>query len=287
MNMVLEEQTQLLNKFRIAMSYFNSNGRRKASADLRIFSEVPQNYYRLSQPKIDYENVLFNSKKFGNINADINLKIFAEACESLKNEIQLDVNLNALLNGVHIPFIVRKIDSLEDLGKDLEDVELPAYQKAFNAAYPEAHFKAVLQSNSMLAGSISLDSRSRYDKFLEQAKENVLIGWYFPQALQEFDIASQRQQMTELPGEKNICLSGGIDAIAALIGTPGLLISDEFYAPILCLSSYVHSDPRLVMLMKSYGPHMEFWCMTQMLSKNVSQVSEQWSGGLTIFRPLD
>ena len=49
------------------------------------------------------------------------------------------------------------------------------------------------------------------------------------------------------------------------------------------MSSFVHSDERLVLLLKAYGPHMEFWCMTQMLSKNTTQVSEQWAGGLTIF----
>ena len=81
----------------------------------------------------------------------------------------------------------------------------------------------------------------------------------------------------------NKCLSGGIDICAALIGVPELLISDENYAPILCMSSYVHDDSRLVLLLKSYGPHLEFWCMTQMLSKNVTQVSEQWSGGVSIF----
>jgi hypothetical protein len=45
----------------------------------------------------------------------------------------------------------------------------------------------------------------------------------------------------------------------------------------------MHDDPRLVLLLKSYGPHLEFWCMTQMLTKDVTQVSEQWSGGISIF----
>jgi hypothetical protein len=74
-----------------------------------------------------------------------------------------------------------------------------------------------------------------------------------------------------------------MDICSALIGSPDLLISDEYYAPVLCLSSYVHQDKRLVLLMKAYGPHMEFWCMTQMLTKDTTQVSEQWAGGLTIY----
>ena len=97
---------------------------------------------------------------------------------------------------------------------------------------------------------------------------------------------SQRKQMEQLPKLDNVCLSGGIDISAALIGSPELLISEDFYAPILCMSAYVHKDPRLVLLVKSYGPHMEFWCMTQMLAKDVTQVSEQWAGGITFFRKL-
>ena len=52
------------------------------------------------------------------------------------------------------------------------------------------------------------------------------------------------------------------------------------------MSAFVHSDERLILVLKSYGPHMEFWCMTQMLSKHTTQVSEQWSGGLTLFDEL-
>jgi hypothetical protein len=77
-----------------------------------------------------------------------------------------------------------------------------------------------------------------------------------------------------------------MDIGAALIGSPELLISDQFYTPILCMSAFAHSDERLVLLVKAYGPHLEFWCMTQMLSKHTTQVSEQWAGGLTIFTEL-
>ena len=83
-----------------------------------------------------------------------------------------------------------------------------------------------------------------------------------------------------------MCLSGAMDIGAAVVGFPELLISKDHYTPILCMSSLVHSDKRLILALKSYGPHMEFWCMTQMLSKKTTQVSEQWAGGLTIFSEL-
>lgn len=268
------------------MSFFSDIGRRIPSKGLRVFSEKPQTYYRIDEFSINYENVLSNSIKFGGVDPSIDLKTFKLACENLKGQFESNTDYKNLFRGTAVPFICKSNKSLDDLGRDLQDVELPSFQQAFNAIFPNHHFKAILQSDSQLAGSINLDPRSRYQSFADACKSDTVVGWYFPQALQEFDIESQRQQMVDLPDIGNVCLSGGIDIIAALIGNPQLLISEENYAPILCLSAYVHKDPRLVLLMKSYGPHMEFWCMTQMLSKNVTQVSEQWAGGLTIYSAL-
>ena len=268
------------------MLYFHDNGRRVASKELRTFSETSQSYYLLKQPNVEYSKILENSIKFGGVSPEIGLDAFEVTCSELAKEIKNNPDYANLFGGVHIPFICKKILSDNDLGRDLEEIELPDVQKSFNARFPNSHFKAILQSNSKLPGSISIDPRSRYENFLESCKKGTVVGWYFPQALQEFDIESQRQQMIGLPNIGNICLSGGIDVSAALIGSPDLLISEEFYAPILCLSAYVHNDPRLILLYKSYGPHMEFWCMTQMLSRGVKQVSEQWSGGITIYQVL-
>ena len=268
------------------MNYFNKDGRRIPTKDSRVFSETSKNFYRIEQPDIDYSKILNNSIRFGGVSSKISSVQFSDTCETLKKQIIDKKEFINIFNGVHIPFICKQVEPINDLGKELEDIGLPALQKSFNERYPESHFKAILQSDSKLTGSISLDSRSRYDNFLDILQKNIVVGWYFPQALQEFDIKSQRMQMEQLPISENICLSGGVDIIASLIGSPEILISDEFYTPILCMSSYVHSDPRLVLLLKSYGPHLEFWCMTQMLTISTTQVSEQWSGGISIFTKL-
>lgn len=268
------------------MIYFNEDGRRVASKGLRVFGENPQTYYQIQQPPIDYKKILKNAMEFGGLGPLVTASDFEFACTKLKQQIEADSSYANLFKSTHIPFICKKNSSTDDLGSDLENIKLPNYQKAFNAQFPQNHFKAVLQSDSKLPCNVYLDSRSRYQDFLQKNKENVLIGWYFPQALQEFDVESQREQMLALPDVGNVCLSGGVDILSALIGFPELLISQDFYSPILCLSAYVHSDPRLVLLMKSYGPHMEFWCMTQMLTKNITQVSEQWSGGITFYSTL-
>jgi len=269
------------------MTYFDNVGRRIPSATTRSFSDISQSFYQIKQPEIDYSRIWNNSIKFNQLNSSIN---FAKACsafDELKSQIEANPDYSNLMQGVHVPFMCGQFESTGDLGRDLENIQLPNLKNSFNAMTSNHHFKATLQGNSKLASSISIDPRARYNDFLEKCKHNTVVGWYFPQALQQFDIESQRQQMVDLPETKNMCLSGGIDIVAALIGTPNLLISEDFYSPILCLSAYVHADPRLVLLLKSYGPHMEFWCMTQMLKKNVTQVSEQWAGGITFYLALN
>ena len=200
-------------------------------------------------------------------------------------KISKDINYANLLNGVYVPFIYKREVRGADLGLELVDSLLPKLQKSFLDRFPESNFKAILQSQKKIENNIKLDKNSRYQNFVSLSETKPVIGLYFPQALQEFDVESQRNQMTSLPelNDLNICLSGGMDVCAALIGTPDLLISENFYAPIPTLSSYVHEDQRLILMIKAYGPHLEFWCLSQMLNMDTTQVSEQWAGGLTIY----
>ena len=267
------------------MSHFNSLGRRVPTADMRVFADKPSNYYKLAQPKIDYGDILQRTKKYSATNMQISGDVFSAKADTLLSLIEKNKDYANLLNSVRVPFVFQYDEREADLGTHLEDDLLPHVKSSFNEMFPDAHFKAVLQSNSELAGNIKLDPNSRYEQLISSSKKAPVVGWYFPQALQEFDIKSQRDQMLQLPElhGANVCLSGAMDICAALVGSPQLLISGDFYTPILCLSAYVHTDPRLVLLLKAYGPHLEFWCMSQMLYPNITQVSEQWSGGITIF----
>ena len=264
---------------------FADNGRRVPSPMMRVFSNSPSNYYKINQPVNDYHLILEKLKANNLVDINISSLDFKEKITLLKNKINNNEYFKNLIKGVHIPFAYKAIDQNKEMGSELEDFLLPAIQKSFNEKYPNSKFRAILQSNSILKNNLVIDRNSRYEEFVNKSTVNTVVGWYFPQALQEFDIASQRSQMKELPqpSEFGVCLSGAKDIAAALVGTPDLLISTEFYSPILCLSSYVHADHRLVLLLKAYGPHMEFWCMSQMLTKDVTQVSEQWTGGLTIY----
>jgi hypothetical protein len=269
----------------MTVKYFDDNGRRIPGEGARVFGSDPSFYYKLNQPEIEYELILNRIKQFSFQEVNATPSAFKAEAEALLEKIKDSEAYSGLLKGIKVPFVIGKKARSLDLGEELEIDLLPSLQKSFNAQFPESHFKAVLQSNSELRGNITLAAGSRYQELISATESGSVVGWYFPQALQEFDVRSQRDQMASLPeiqGAK-ICLSGGIDICAAVSGVPDLLISDEFYTPILCMSAYTHGDPRLVLLLKAYGPHMEFWCMTQMLTPDTTQVSEQWAGGITIF----
>ena len=266
------------------MKLFDDHGRRLPTANDRVFREKPSFYYKINQPNFDFNLILERTKKNLMVIDNFSAADFESKANLLLEKLKTNEEFSLLTNGVHIPFVYRNTSKGVDLGKNLEETILPALKKSFTEKFPEAHFKAVLQSNSELQGNIKVHPESRYDQFLDDSSEGV-IGWFFPQAFQEFDIDSQRNQMSKLPeiNDVKMCLSGGMDIGAAVIGSPELLINKDYYSPILCMSSFVHRDERLVLLLKAYGPHLEFWCMTQMLSKTTKQVSEQWAGGITIF----
>lgn len=251
---------------------------------MRVFGESPSFYYELKDYQLDLAEIHDRLISFGLVDG-LSFPNFQARTEKLRETIKADSNFSNLLNGIHVPFAVSLDKGSHDLGEQLETELLVKLESSFKASYPDLHFKAVIQGDVGLKEKISIEDSSRYSDLINLAQKSTVVGWYFPQALQEFDIQSQRKQMVDLPSlvGAHLCLSGGIDIVSAMTGFPGLLINEDEYPPVLCLSAYCHQDPRMILVLKSYGPHLEFWCMTQMLSEGVTQVSEQWAGGLTVF----
>ena len=267
------------------MEYFSNIGRRVPTEGVRVFNQIPSEYYKLSQPALNFEQILKNLEHQGMVIPSFKARKFKQAALGVLSTIESNDSYRNLLKGVHVPFAISNTQKGVDLGVHLESKLLPSVQNSFNGLFPQSHFKAVLQSNSELSKNIKLAKNSRYESFIEATQNGTVVGWYFPQALQEFDVSSQRSQMTSLPivQDMRVCLSGAIDICTSLVGVPSLLMNEDYYPPILCMSAYEHSDPRMILLMKAYGPHLEFWCMTQMLTSTTTQVSEQWAGGLTVY----
>jgi hypothetical protein len=270
-----------------SQTLFDDNGRRIPYEGVRVFNEISLQYYKINQSKINFEEILSNSQRHANVDQNITVESFEHTCVELKKKIKENSPLKNLFKGIHIPFVCPKSSSEKDLGEELEKVALPSVASSFKATYPDLHCKATLQGSSQLSGRLSVTPNSRYEDFIKTHKSKTIVGWYFPQALQEYDIASQAAQMKTIPVYDGLVLSGGIDTAAALIGSPGLLVNENDYPPVLCLSALKHEDEHLMLCFKSYGHHLEFWGMSQMLTPEITQVSEQWSGGLTLFTAID
>ena len=262
---------------------FDDKGRRIPFSGMRVFNETCKWYYQLKQPEINYLSILERSQKYSEVPLTIKLNDFEGKCLELMDQIQNDQILKNLFAGVHVPFIAPMATKQKDIGLILEKSLLPSVAKSFTNKFPNLHCKAILQGSSKLEGELKINKQSRYQNLLNAQKKGPIVGWYFPQVLQEYDQNSQRKQMETLPNITNVCLSGHVDIASVIVGTPDLLIHEEKYPPVLCLSAVQHNDPKLMLCFKAYGHHLEFWCMSQMLTPDVIQVSEQWSGGLTLF----
>ena len=275
-----------MNSHKKTKSLFDRQGRRVPFDGMRVFNEVSLWYYNLKQSQECFEDILKRSREYARVDPAITVRSFESVCIGLKKKAADEPSIKGLFNGVHVPFICPQATGETDLGTELEKTTLPSVATSFKAAFPDLQFKATLQGSSKLSGELSVAEGSRYERFLESYRKGAVAGWYFPQALQEYDIASQRAQMGSLPFPDELVLSGGIDVGAAIIGSPGLLVNEENYPPVLCLSAMKHADERLMLCLKAYGHRLEFWCMSQMLTPELTQVSEQWSGGLTLFSPI-
>ncbi len=266
----------------------NSMGRFNPTNKCRVFSNEPKSFYKISNIEPNYAQQ-HNKAVASDLTSDLLDKSQVET--SLKNiraSIEKSKHYRKLFNAPAIPFCLSVKNANQDLGTQLEKFWLPLLKKEYEKQTDNAYFKATLQGNVELRNNVRTYKGAGYETFLESLKQSSVVGYYFPTAFQEYDIESQRRRITTLPKitDLGICLSGPYEIIYALVSYPKLLSDERNYSPILCASAFEHEDPRMIMLFKSYGPHLEFWLMTQMLTPNKTQVSEQWSGGLTIFRCL-
>ena len=268
---------------------FNKLGRIIPTINCRVFSDEPKTFYKIDPITIDYPNQHSLAKSNGLISDTEDLESIQKNLFNIEKSIKSNIDFKDIFNSTAIPFCFSLPEKGDDLGNQLENFWLPMLKKEYEKQVPNAYFKATLQGNTELKDSLKLSKNTGYNIFLEKCKNALVAGFYFPTAFQEFDIESQRNRIAKLPTTLNLdlCLSGPFEIIYSLISYPRLLFSKNNYSPILCASALEHNDPRMVMLFKSYGPHLEFWLLTQMLTPTKTQVSEQWSGGITIFKSFE
>lgn len=268
---------------------FNDLGRVIPSDDCRVFANAERDFYKLNTCNFDYGMQHPNALRLNLINKKFDLSKINEINGEIRTAIEASKEYQKALKGPSISFAM-SLDFLpDDVGEQLEDCLLPLLKTTFEESSEGAWFKATIQGNNQLKKSLQVAPGTGYQEFLAAVKRTAVVGVYFPTALQEYDIPSQRRQLKRLPPLDNyeICISGHLETIYSILMYPNLLNHPSKYSPILTASSLIHSDDRMVPLFKSYGPHFEFWLLSQMMTADQTQVSEQWAGGITIYTTLD
>ena len=262
-------------------------GRNNPSEGCRVFSDKPKDFYKIDPIRVNYTAQHWIATTNGITSEKIGISQIEGSLLNIKKIISGSAYKN-LFEAVAIPFCLTIPNINEDIGTQLEDHWLPILKKEYEKRVPGTYFKANFQGDTKLKDLLKFSENSGYEKFFEDAKNSSVVGYYFPTAFQEFDIKSQRMRIGELPPLPGVemCLSGPFEIVYSLLSYPKLLFSKESYSPILCASSLEHSDPRMIMMFKSYGPHLEFWLLSQMLTPSKTQVSEQWAGGITVFKSI-
>ena len=266
---------------------FDEFGRKIPTAGDRVFSEIRKSFYKLDGEinLSDYIKFHNTAISVGMIFSEIPVENAYQKLIKLYKSVELSNHFKNILRGPFIPFSMKLSSVSSDIGTQIEDFFLKNVKNSFENQYPQYAFKATLQGREKLLHNMSVSPQTKYTNFMKKVSDQGVYGLYFPTALQGYDILSQQKAVMKIPEPEDfdVCVSGHIEASYALTVKPGFLKSSKSYAPILCLSAIQHRDKRLVPLFKSYGPHLEFWLMSQMMSPNVTQVSEQWAGGLTVY----
>ena len=265
---------------------FNELGRKIPTPECRVFDNAKRNFYKINKPSFDVEKQHIKALELKLLDESITFNSVNAEQKALYTSIKNNPDYQNLLLGTCVPFAVSIHDLKSDIGEQLEEDFLPLVKKTYEESQNGSWFKATLQGGNTLQNSLKVVEASGYKSFLDAVKFHCVVGYYFPTAFQEYDIASQRNQVNLLPKSEDftMCLSGHVEASYSLAMYPDLLFARNNYSPILCLSALEPSDPRMVPMFKSYGPHLEFWLLSQMMTETQTQISEQWSGGLTIYK---
>lgn len=254
-------------------SLFDPTGRLVPFPDSRVYSQTSRRYFTLLQPKIDYGEIHGRIEKHLAVPGLISRLSFEERCLRALEGVRRDERTRGLLNAVHVPFFCTPDKNL-DMGKELDTVYLPALKRSYEEAFPK--YSCTNYFGGQLEGQLEVFPGCRYESFLEARKRGPVVGWYFPNPMAEFAVPDQRSHISRLP--EKLVLSGALDATAAMIGTPGLIMkTDDNYPHLLCMSAIQPKEETHFYHFEAYGWNLEFNRRSYL-----GTVSEYWAGGLIV-----
>lgn len=256
---------------------FDEYGRLIPTPDRRVYSQVSRRYFVTPQPTLNLREIYGRIQKHLNTGDTLSFQDFEGRAERILQTLEKDEKTKSLMNAVRIPFFCTPETKGVDMGQELDEVYLKAVGRSFTEKFPEYKFTNYFEGK--LTGQVSVVPNTRYERFIEARKRGPVVGWYFPNCLSEYAVPDQRELVSSLPD--SFILSGSIDAAAALIGSPDLLMKkDDFYPHLLCQSAVAPTNPadeKFFYFFEAYG-----WNLTFNRRSYVGAVSEYFAGGLIV-----
>jgi len=217
-----ELEVQLIER---VLKLFDKTGRRISPKGLQNAVCDPDKNFRLIQPEFktmyDYEQRLIRFRRM--FSGPLSEAYFEDRIKKLIIEIKSNRFLVNLLNGVYLPILMPKIETKDfDYGTTLEQIFLPAVEKAYKKQFPNRSFYNYRKGQ--LANQVSIIQCSRHEILVEKMKQGIVYGIYFPNPLQGFSVLAACEQMSTLP--ESLILSGGFDSSVAQVMYPDILARD-------------------------------------------------------------
>jgi hypothetical protein len=233
--------------------------------------EKSRRYFKIVQPETDYSAFYERLNTAFDLSEYISCEQFEQRVKAIIAQVENDTALKGMMNGVYVPFILPKAD-YDDIGHALENKFLPAVNAAFNQSFPNYEFLNHYSEN--LEAKLSVAEGSRHHQLINEMKNDVVVGIYFP-CLLEYSVQAARERVARLPD--NCLLAGGYDTAAAFIAAPNLLYREDGYPPLLWLSGLETDSEYAGFHFEAYGYDLTF-------NRRVhyDHVAEYWASAIVI-----
>lgn len=123
--------------------------------------------------------------------------------------------------GEGYPLLLPQIDLTEDYGNGLNTAILPALGRSYRKQFSEREFKNYREDD--LKGKVSIIPGSRHDRMVAKVKTGPQAVLYFPDALRDYSVLAQREQLTTLPEQISLA---GFETLIACAMDPETMARD-------------------------------------------------------------
>ncbi len=204
------------------IKWFDKHGRRIPPRTLTAsVTDASRNYF-LKHTKLNYAERLARIVDCFVLKEAISADEFENRAEAILDGLRVDEKTQLITNGVHLPFYLPQTQ-VDDYGRVLDEVFLPAVERSYKAEFPKRSFYNYRKGT--LAGQTTIVEGSRHERLVEAMKQGNVVGIYFPNCLQGFSVHADREQMASLPDK--FLLAGGFDAAGAMVAFPDVLARDS------------------------------------------------------------